>query len=184
MARLFWNQSSPTCRENEAWQSASALKGHKRVPPFQYIVLMITKVTLWCCTELCIAIMCPVNKHWCDDPFVLQLIAKNVAEIILADIWSPALLDYTNTDSKSLMYPVAGPLAQSEITSSSFLYLQVLSTGISFSVSRNLSEDLISYVSNDFGSLVFRNIASWFIGFCIFEKSPLQEVTMLLYVMK
>jgi len=46
----------------------------------------------WCCTELCLAILRAVNKHWCDDPFVLtatmlvQLTAKNVAEIILADI--------------------------------------------------------------------------------------------------
>nr|CAB3481699.1 unnamed protein product [Digitaria exilis] len=31
-------------------------------------------------------------------------VTKNVAEIILADIWSPALLDYANTGSKSLIF--------------------------------------------------------------------------------
>lgn len=50
-----------------------------------------------------LAIVCSVNKHWGDDLFGLRLIAKNVAEIILSDIWLPAHLDDANTGSKRLM---------------------------------------------------------------------------------
>lgn len=91
----------------------------------------------------------------------MQLIAKNVAEIILADIRSSALLGDampTVVPKKSDVASIGKRTAQSRLSAVLSCIFQVLSTVISFSVARNLSEDMIGVA---FRFRFVRNIASY-----------------------
>jgi hypothetical protein len=163
MVRLSWNQSSPTCRENEScWSNFWIVRCRiwflisfilSLLPKLSHVLINcslslqptgLLVVYIWCVIVLPY-ILYPLDNHLCDDVFYC---CSNGRKNIIRMLQKSSCLTSGLQPSwlKPAMAPKHSDLASVEILQHSwdcqqfpFLYLQILSTRISCSVARNLA---------------------------------------------